>query len=701
MNLRQVEKRDGRLVPFDEEKIRLAILAAMAAVGEDDPAFAGEVAGIVRMTLERREEVAGAPPTSAGRGPENARGGAAGTTPRAPSIEQIQDLVETALIELGRARVAKAYILYRDRRSRAREALKVDEPAPRRRGPRVQESEGSAPWSKGRIAAALVHEAELSRPLAEEVATQVEARVLAAGFHSISTGLIREMVDNELVERGLEGALRRQGTVGLARSDLRRLIARGPSSAARPGAAPAPTSAAERVGGEILRRFALEEILDELSAERHRAGDLHVIDLERPQLHLLCALPSELLLRGEPSPEAAFELLDELVAGAQGSSRGAVLEDPARALQPLIRGRSSAGLGAWLRALGAAARASGKQLDLGPPGTRSPAFTQRLVEELAELPVGLSSPRLFLDEPELDALLDDNPRIEAARVLESLAASGRLVPTWSSRQERTVGPGCRRAPRERGAVSCGGAVALNLARLARRAGPWREDRMLELSLELVEGATDALSRLALFQESHRAARAAGVRGRVMYAVTPVGLREALQILGDGEVRPEQGARILGLLADATRRCAADRRMSVVLSPWFADRSPARFTALDHRRFPHAQRLLFDGGGEPSSDRDRPYSEGFDLGSSRSRGPGEDLGRLLSTVPSGALYPPLRTSGPGGGGGGDLLRAWSGFRRLRAGPEGAEPIPVGPPAATMLSPTLFQPESEGPPADGDA
>jgi len=69
MNLRQVEKRDGRLVPFDEEKIRLAILAAMAAVGEDDPAFAGEVAGIVRMTLERREEVAGAPPTSAGRGP--------------------------------------------------------------------------------------------------------------------------------------------------------------------------------------------------------------------------------------------------------------------------------------------------------------------------------------------------------------------------------------------------------------------------------------------------------------------------------------------------------------------------------------------------------------------------------------------------------------------------------------------------------
>ena len=38
-----------------------------------------------------------------------------------PSIEDIQDVVEKVLIENGHARVAKAYILYRDERERSRQ----------------------------------------------------------------------------------------------------------------------------------------------------------------------------------------------------------------------------------------------------------------------------------------------------------------------------------------------------------------------------------------------------------------------------------------------------------------------------------------------------------------------------------------------------------------------------------------------------
>ena len=39
-----------------------------------------------------------------------------------PSVEEVQDAVEKVLIETGHAKTAKAYILYRDRRTRMREA---------------------------------------------------------------------------------------------------------------------------------------------------------------------------------------------------------------------------------------------------------------------------------------------------------------------------------------------------------------------------------------------------------------------------------------------------------------------------------------------------------------------------------------------------------------------------------------------------
>ncbi|MCA9317953.1 MAG: hypothetical protein KDB73_20890, partial [Planctomycetes bacterium] len=45
MSLRRVRKRDGRELRFDRSKIAAAVRAAQAAVGEDDPTVADEVAG--------------------------------------------------------------------------------------------------------------------------------------------------------------------------------------------------------------------------------------------------------------------------------------------------------------------------------------------------------------------------------------------------------------------------------------------------------------------------------------------------------------------------------------------------------------------------------------------------------------------------------------------------------------------------------
>jgi anaerobic ribonucleoside-triphosphate reductase len=93
-----IRKRDGRIVRFDKAKIIHAIYKAQLAVGQDNMNRAETLTEKVLDYLE--EELVGAIPT----------------------VEGIQDIVERVLIEAGHAKVAKAYILYRDKRTRIREA---------------------------------------------------------------------------------------------------------------------------------------------------------------------------------------------------------------------------------------------------------------------------------------------------------------------------------------------------------------------------------------------------------------------------------------------------------------------------------------------------------------------------------------------------------------------------------------------------
>ena len=95
-----VVKRNGTLVPFTPERITNAIYRAAVAVGGRDRKTSEELAAQVVALLEQNNPAG-----------------------ESPSIEQIQDMVEKILIENGHARVAKAYILYRDERARQRDRL--------------------------------------------------------------------------------------------------------------------------------------------------------------------------------------------------------------------------------------------------------------------------------------------------------------------------------------------------------------------------------------------------------------------------------------------------------------------------------------------------------------------------------------------------------------------------------------------------
>ena len=92
----RIRKRDGRTVTFNIEKIANAIFKAAQAVGGTDYDEALLLAGKVGDELMANDL-------------------------ETPTVEQIQDIVEKVLIEEGHAATAKAYILYRSNRTRARE----------------------------------------------------------------------------------------------------------------------------------------------------------------------------------------------------------------------------------------------------------------------------------------------------------------------------------------------------------------------------------------------------------------------------------------------------------------------------------------------------------------------------------------------------------------------------------------------------
>ncbi len=80
-----VQKRDGRLVPFESDKITFAVFKALRAVGEPNRELAQTITNLVVDQIDTET----------------------------PCVEDIQDLVEMELFKQNQFKAAKAYIIYR------------------------------------------------------------------------------------------------------------------------------------------------------------------------------------------------------------------------------------------------------------------------------------------------------------------------------------------------------------------------------------------------------------------------------------------------------------------------------------------------------------------------------------------------------------------------------------------------------------
>ena len=263
----KIKKREGYLVNFDESKIYNAILGAMEAVGEKDESEARKITDHVIYRLE----------VSFGK--------------KVPLVEEIQDIVEEQLISSGLSRVAKAYIIYRNKRNEIRKKLHVRGKTEKYKSSTemsllvsTSAKETVTPWNRNKIVHALCKEAEISPSIARKIAKNVEEKIFSLNFDNISTSLIRALVDNELFARGYEKNWMKQKIIGMPSYDLKRLFlskTKENSNIANNN----PEAINLTIAENTIKQYMLQEIFSQEVADSHLKGLIHIHDLGYPRIY--------------------------------------------------------------------------------------------------------------------------------------------------------------------------------------------------------------------------------------------------------------------------------------------------------------------------------------------------------------------------------------------------------------------------------
>lgn len=254
--IKYVRKRDGRLVPFDKQKIADAIFKAAQSVGGQDRYLAEDLAEVVKIYLER--EYKG----------------------DIPSVEEIQDIVERVLIKTGHAKTAKAYILYREKRARARqiregvrpESLAEREILERDLDLSVRRSDGRIGiWDRSFIVDVLVRETGISRNIAELIVAEVEEDVIASKAKGLTSSAIREMVNAKLILYGFEEERLRHSRIGLPFYDISAIFQSFEGS---------PDTLSLYLGRRMKREFAMNSVIPYPLVEKYLKGEIDIVNIE-------------------------------------------------------------------------------------------------------------------------------------------------------------------------------------------------------------------------------------------------------------------------------------------------------------------------------------------------------------------------------------------------------------------------------------
>ncbi|RKX42755.1 MAG: hypothetical protein DRP64_09320, partial [Verrucomicrobia bacterium] len=272
------KKRSGLVVPFSWQKIELAIDRAVDEVSRKhsvakNEGISSKVAGQVLQQLTNPQSEFFVHTDENGK--------------RTPQIEDVQDLVEILLAENGETLTVAAYKRYRKQREMARRNIRV-----RGEGTtgKVDVTDASLllvesstnnvnlPWDRNRIVKQIIDKTDLSVELAINVAKSVENRIIASDMTIVNTPLIRELVNNELMERGFSHQLRDLSLYRISKDFLESLMFT-KSTENSNIVNNNPEAVNMCIAGLVLKQWALDTIFSPEVKRAHDTGAVHVHDL--------------------------------------------------------------------------------------------------------------------------------------------------------------------------------------------------------------------------------------------------------------------------------------------------------------------------------------------------------------------------------------------------------------------------------------
>jgi len=395
------------------------------------------------------------------------------------------------------ARAADAFVAFRRARRFAVSRLRVHTVA----GARPE----SLPWDRERLGLALVRDRFLERGVARDVACKVERRIAAGNWLHLTARFVAACADNECRALGLPAEPMGDPRVGLERRHLRAWLsgdclplegAGGPM----PAMSPEGTDTRPMLGGEILARFALDEILTPPESEALAAGAFAL-----PRLNDWMRAAR---VRLHPEPEESE-------------------------------------LAFWRRV--SAARQKAAEVQVFWPGQRNQGDPESQASELSRtapdwltdstsrLRLATTDPQLALDWAKsgrmhrMSAAAFSGLELTEPQFAQKLAALNHTVLTW---QPPAKMPSASTLAHRQ----LDGFAVINLAQLAIQAGAWADNAFRDALFETATLAAGAV---------HRLAERAGHGPRATVCLLPAGLTEAWhQLRPDTPVNADRGRRFV-------------------------------------------------------------------------------------------------------------------------------------------------------------
>lgn len=142
-------------------------------------------------------------------------------------------------------------------------------------------------WDRTAIAKSLKREVGLKDNLALEVSSAVERQIKRLKLETITSSLVRELANLELLHRGLETEHRKYQRLGVPAYDVNSIIlAHNQSVSSNNPHTPETTNMT--LAASIKKDYALNEIYSKKVAEAHLKGDIHFHKLDFPDRPYCC-----------------------------------------------------------------------------------------------------------------------------------------------------------------------------------------------------------------------------------------------------------------------------------------------------------------------------------------------------------------------------------------------------------------------------